>query len=114
MTDDSRIARLKARLALPERDADEAFVTRTALALRALALERSDAKARREQALNEIFAVAALGLAAHQLLPVGEAGAELLVPLASATGAMAAAWALGSLLLSLLAGTGLQRRAADR
>jgi hypothetical protein len=93
---------LAKRLALPERPPDEAFVARTRLALRARALAAAEGKARREQALNEIFAIAGLALAARQILPAGEEALALLTPLATGAGVMAAAWALDSLALAAL------------
>jgi hypothetical protein len=103
MTDDPAMRRVAKRLALPERAPDEAFVARTRLALRARALVEHERRARREQAASELFAVAGLAVAAHQLLPAGEEMLALLTPLAAGAGAMAAAWALASLLLSAVA-----------
>jgi hypothetical protein len=58
------------------------------------------------------MAVAGLALAARQILPVGEEAAALLLPLATGAGAMAAAWAVGWLLLTALSGRGRERLSA--
>jgi hypothetical protein len=76
-----RLAGLARRLALPERDPDEAFVARIQLARRALVLEQEAARDRREQVLVELGAGAALLFAAHQLAAVGGQAAALLTPL---------------------------------
>ena len=94
-----RVAR---RIALPERGPDEAFVLRTDLSLRAEALRQSETKVRREQALTEIAAVGGLALAAQQMLKIGEGSEALLMPLIAGGGAMATAWAVGSLLLAVV------------
>jgi hypothetical protein len=110
VTDRERVDRLARRLALAEREPDEAFVARTRLALRARALAQAQAKERREQALLEVLAVAGLALAARQILPAGDEAMALLQPVAAAGGTIAAAWAAG---WTLLAGwSRLQRPAA--
>lgn len=99
-----RLARLARRLALPERGPDEAFVARVRLARRARALEQEAARDRREQILVEAGAGAALILAAHQFVAVGERAAELLAPLATGLGGLAIAGLAAALLISTLAG----------
>lgn len=98
------LARLARRLALPEREPDEAFVARVQLARRARALEQSAARDRREQLLVEAGAGAALLLAAHQLVGVGERAAALFEPLAGGFGGLALAGLALALILSTLAG----------
>jgi hypothetical protein len=99
-----RLARLARRLALPEREPDEAFVARVQLARRARALEQDAARDRREQLIVEAGAGAALLLAAHQLSAVGERALALVAPLATGLGGLALAGLAAALLLSTMAG----------
>jgi hypothetical protein len=99
-----RIARLARRLALPEREPDEAFVARVRMARRADALAREAARSRREQLIVEIGGGGALLLAAHQLSQVGEQAAALLAPLATSLGGLAVFGLAVAMMLSSLAG----------
>lgn len=98
-----RLERLARRLALPERDADEAFVLRVELARRAAVLAIEAARGRREQLLVEIGGGGALLLAAHQFSQIGEQAAALLAPLATSLGGLALV-GLAAIMLSTLAG----------
>lgn len=99
-----RLARLARRLALPEREPDEAFVARIRLARSAAVLAREAARSRREQLLVELGGGTALLLAAHQIASVGEQAAALLAPLTTGLGGAALAALAGALVLSMLAG----------
>lgn len=99
-----RLARLARRLALPEREPDEAFVARVRLARRADDLAREAARARREQLLVEIGGGGALLFAAHQLASVGEQAATLLAPLATSLGGLALFGVAAGMMLTTLAG----------
>ncbi|HEU0135064.1 MAG TPA: hypothetical protein VFR28_09595 [Allosphingosinicella sp.] len=99
-----RLARLARRLALPEREPDEAFVARVALAARADALAREAARSRREQLVIEIGGGGALLLAVHQIASVGEQAAALLAPLATSLGGLALFGLAAAFLVSTLAG----------
>jgi hypothetical protein len=83
------LARLARRLALPEREPDDAFVARVQLARRARALELEAARDRREQLLVELGGGAALLFAAHQLAAVGEQAVALFAPVAAGLGGLA-------------------------
>src|SRR5215213_5450054 len=104
MTTPESLARLARRLALPEREPDEAFAARVRLARLALALEREAALDRREQVLVELGAGAALLFAAHQLSGVGERAAALLAPLTTGLGGLALFGLVAALLVSTIAG----------
>jgi hypothetical protein len=97
-------ARLAARLALPERPADESFVARVGLALEARVFVEEARRDRREAVLVEVLAGAGLVAAAHQLTFVGETAAPFLAPLATGIGGIALLWALVWLLLSGISG----------
>ena len=99
-----QLARLARRLALPEREPDEAFVARVALARRARALELQAARERREQLVVEAGAGAALLFAVHQLAAVGEQAAALLAPLATGLGGLALVGLAAALIAPALAG----------
>jgi hypothetical protein len=99
-----RLARLARRLALPERDPDEAFVARVRLARSAADLAREAARSRREQLLVEAGGGAALLLAASQLGRIGEQAAALLAPLATSLGGLALFGLAAAMMLSTLAG----------
>jgi ribulose 1,5-bisphosphate synthetase/thiazole synthase len=99
-----QLARLARRLAPAERAPDEAFVARVALARRALALEQEAARNRREQAVVEAGAGAALLLAAHQLAAVGEQAAALLADLSAGLGGIALFGLAAALLVSMVSG----------
>ena len=99
-----RLDRLARRLALPEREPDEAFVARVQLARRAHALEQEAARDRREQVLIEIGGGAALLFAAHQLAQVGEHAAALLTPLTTGVGGLALFGLALALMVSSLTG----------
>jgi hypothetical protein len=99
-----QLARLARRLALPEREPDEAFVARVRLARSADALAREAARSRREQLLVEIGGGGALLFAAHQLSQVGEQAAALLAPLATSVGGLALFGLAAAMMLSTLAG----------
>jgi hypothetical protein len=99
-----RLARLARRLALPEREPDEAFVARIALARRADALAREAARSRREQLVVEIGGGGALLLAVHQLASVGEQAAALLAPLAPSLGGLALFGLMAAMMLTTLGG----------
>jgi len=99
-----RLVRLARRLALPEREPDEAFVARVRLARRADALAGEAARSRREQLLVEIGGGGALLFAAHQLSQVGEQAAALLAPLATSLGGLALFGLAAAMMLSTLAG----------
>jgi hypothetical protein len=99
-----RLARLARRLALPEREPDEAFVARVRLARSAAALEREAARSRKEQLLVEIGGGGALLLAAHQFASVGEQAAALLTPLATSLGGLALVGAAVAMMLTTLGG----------
>jgi hypothetical protein len=101
-----RLARLARRLALPEREPDEAFVARIRLARSAAGLAREAERSRREQLVIEIGGGGALLLAAHQLGQVGEQAVGLLVPAATSLGGLA--------LLGMAAAMILATFAADR
>jgi ribulose 1,5-bisphosphate synthetase/thiazole synthase len=98
------LARLARRLALPDREPDQAFVARVALARRARALEQEAARDRREQLVMEVGAGAALLLAAHQLGTVGEQAAALITPASLGLGGLALLALAGAMILSALAG----------
>ena len=98
------LARLARRLALPEREPDEAFVARVRMARRAADLAREAARSRREQIIVELGGGAALLVAAHQLSQIGEQAALLLAPLAGSLGGLALVGLAAALLLSTLAG----------
>lgn len=104
MTKPDPLARLARRLALPERDPDEAFVARIRLARSAADLAREAARSRREQLLIEIGGGSALLFAAHQLGQVGEQAAALLAPLASGLGGLALFGLAAAMMLSTFAG----------
>jgi hypothetical protein len=99
-----RLARLARRLALPEREPDQAFVARVQLARRARALEQEAARDRREQLLVESGAGAALLLAVHQLAGVGDRALALLTPLDPGLAGLALVAAAAALLISTLTG----------
>jgi hypothetical protein len=98
--DPARIARLAARLALPDRPVDEGFVARVQLAVEAKAFAEEARRSRREAVLVEVLAGAGLIAAANQMVSVGETAAPLLAPLATGLGGIAFLWALVWLLLS--------------
>jgi hypothetical protein len=99
-----QLARLARRLALPEREPDEAFVARVRMARSANALAREAARGRREQLIVEIGAGAALLLAAHQLAAVGEQAAALVAPFATGLGGVALLGLAAAMMVSALAG----------
>ena len=99
-----RLSRLAARLALPDRAPDEAFVARVALARGAADLARAAARSRREQLLVEIGGGGALLLAAHQIGRIGEQAATLLAPLATGLGGLALFGLAAAMMVSALAG----------
>lgn len=99
-----QLARLARRLALPEREPDEAFVARVRLARSADVLAREAARSRREQLLVEIGGGGALLFAAHQLSQVGEQAAALLAPLATSLGGLALFGLAAAMMLSTFAG----------
>jgi hypothetical protein len=99
-----RLARLAGRLALPEREADEAFVARIQLARRARVLELEAARDRREQVVVELGAGGALLFAVHQIAAVGEQAAALLAPLATGLGGLALFSLAAAMLVSTFAG----------
>jgi hypothetical protein len=98
--DTDRTARLAARLALPERPADESFVARVELALEARVFAEEARRDRREAVLVEVLAGAGLVAAANQLTFAGETAAPLLAPLATGIGGIALLLGLMWLLLS--------------
>lgn len=104
-----RVARLAARLALPERPADERFVARVQLALEAQAFSEEARRDRREAMIVEALAGAGLLAAANQLAAVGEFAAPLVTPLATGLGGAAL---LGGLVWLLLSATGAGREGA--
>lgn len=99
-----QIDRLSRRLALPERAPDETFVARVQLARRARALEREAVRDRREQAMVEAGAGAALLLAAHQLATVGEQAAALLAQLSTGLGGIALFGLAAALMVAAMSG----------
>ncbi len=99
-----KLDRLARRLALPEREPDEAFVARVRLARSADALVREAARSRREQLLVEIGGGGALLLAASQLGRIGEQAASLLAPLATSLGGLALFGLAAAMMLSTLSG----------
>ncbi|HLL31655.1 MAG TPA: hypothetical protein VK403_11715 [Allosphingosinicella sp.] len=99
-----QLARLARRLALPEREPDEAFVARIRLARSADALAREAARSRREQLLVEMGGGGALLFAAHQLASLGEQAAALLAPLATSLGGLALFGLAAGFMVSTLAG----------
>lgn len=98
------LARLARRLALPDRDPDEAFVARIRLARNAADLAREAARSRRQQLVIEIGGGGALLLAAHPLGQVGEQAATLLAPLATGLGGLALFGLAAAMVLATLAG----------
>lgn len=99
-----QLARLARRLALPEREPDEAFVARVRLARSADDLVREAARSRREQLVIEIGGGGALLLAASQLGRIGEQAADLLAPLATGLGGLALFGLAAAMMVSTLAG----------
>jgi hypothetical protein len=104
MRDPDRLERLARRLALPEREPDEGFVARVAMARQARTLALEAARSRKEQLLIEAGGGAALLAAAHQIAQVGEQAALLLTPVATGLGGLALAGLAGAILFSLLPG----------
>lgn len=92
-----KLARLTARLAIPERAPDEAFVARVELEMEARAIIERAARERRGQLAVDISAAGALLLAAKELGTIAKPAAELLMPLPSGMGAAAFVCALVSL-----------------
>lgn len=107
-TEGAALARLRQRLALPERVPDEAFVRRVALEAEVLAMEAQAVRARRGQIAVDISAAGALLLAARELGTIAEPAAELLIPLGDGMGTAALMCAL---LLLLVAGVFTAREA---
>ena len=99
-----QLARLARRLALPEREPDEAFVARVRMARSADALAREAARGRREQLIVEIGGGGALLFAAHQLSQVGEQAAMLLAPAVTSLGGLALFGLAAAFMVSTLAG----------
>ena len=102
--DPDRLARLSARLALPEREPDEAFVGRVGLALEAKALEQQAKRARREELVVNILAGAALLAGLGQFADIGAEAAPLLAPLAGGMSGAALLWGIVWLALTGLSG----------
>ena len=98
------LARLAARLAIPEREPDEAFVGRVSLALEAKAFEQQAKRTRREELVIHIAAGAGLLAGLNQFADIGSQAAPLLAPLASGMGGAALLWGVVWLALSGFAG----------
>ncbi|HYW16481.1 MAG TPA: hypothetical protein VE891_10065 [Allosphingosinicella sp.] len=99
-----QLARLARRLALPEREPDEAFVARVRLARSAAGLAREAERSRREQLIVEIGGGGALLFAASQLGRIGEQAASLLAPAATSLGGLALFGLAAAMMLSTLGG----------
>jgi len=99
-----QLDRLARRIALPERDPDEAFVARIRLARSAAHLAGEADRSRKEQLVIEIGGGGALLLAAHQLGQIGEQAASLLTPAATSLGGLALLGAAAAMILTTVAG----------
>ena len=93
---------LARRLAIAEREPDEAFVLRVDRTIDIAEADRAAARARREEVVIELLAAGALFLAARQILLVGDEAAELVLPLLSHLGGIALVVATLFLFLTLL------------
>jgi hypothetical protein len=110
LADNPGLTRLKARLALPERAPDEAFVRRVALEAEVLSMQAQAVRARRGQIAVDVSAAAALLLAARQLGTIAEPAAELLLPVGDGMGTAAVVAAL-LMLLAAVFGAAREARA---
>ena len=103
MTPEESVAALTARLAIPEREPDEAFALQVERRIDIEMAERAAAAARRETLFVELAAAAALLFAGRQLLASGTDAARVVLPLLEAVSGPAMLIATLALLLVLLA-----------